>query len=394
MKERLIVIGITVALILILVKLYQIFKEKIHFFASGNQNGFKLGEINLLWKLAQECSLEEPDSLYISVPTLNRAITNYITAARENGTEETEKVQTFLTKLYDYRTKINLDHENKKGIESTKYLDNGQRLRIILPGSGVFKSVILNNGYELTIKLPTQDNIIKVQGENWINRDISVYLWRKGDANYVFDTRVTNSGVFQGQAVLYLAQTNDLLRTQKRRSVRSECNLSAHMFFLQPDERDFNEISDESTGYRCLLEDISEDGAMIRIGGMGKVDSQIKLQFKIGENLIMMFGIVRAVEYNKKFNQSRLHFECIHLEQEMKNRILSFVYNILPPEEKDVFDALIQTEEDEKIVEAEAAESSESQVNPEENNAAPGIILPETPSQVSIEDLAAEDVNE
>ncbi|HAH62238.1 MAG TPA: hypothetical protein DCL73_09105 [Treponema sp.] len=59
-----------------------------------------------------------------------------------------------------------------------------------------------------------------------------------------------------------------------------------------------------------------------------------------------MFGIVRTIEYNRTINQSRLHFECIHIEPQMKNEVLSFVYNIMPQEEKEIYDALSLTDED------------------------------------------------
>lgn len=336
---------ITALVVLLLIRMITLFSDRIEFFTTGNDNGFTFSEIILLWKLAKLVSLEEPQALFISVPTLNLAISNLITDARRKGIENSERIQSFLTKLYKFRTKINLEHENKKGLDSTKYLDKGQRLRIIFPGKGVFTSEILNNGYEIIIRLPLQNNTVKVVSDQWINHDISVYLWRKGDASYVFDTRVTNAGVFNGQTVLYLAQTKDLLRAQKRRSVRCECNLNAAMYFIHKEIVDFNMIETDP-GYKVVLEDISEDGAMIRVGGQGIVNAQIKLQFKINDSIILMYGIVRAVEYNKEINQSRLHFECLHLDEEMKNTILSFVYNVLPQDKKDVFDALSATEED------------------------------------------------
>ena len=61
-----------------------------------------------------------------------------------------------------------------------------------------------------------------------------------------------------------------------------------------------------------------------------------------------MFGIVRTVEYNEDLNQSRLHFECIHIEPAMKNQILSYVYNIMSDSEKEIYDALKLTDTDEK----------------------------------------------
>ena len=107
------------------------------------------------------------------------------------------------------------------------------------------------------------------------------------------------------------------------------------MYIIKSDEFDFNAIETEP-GYRCLLEDISEDGAMIRIGGVGKTGVMIKLQFSINNQFVMMFGSVKAVEYNDQLKQSRLHFECLHIEPAMKNIILSYVYNVMPEEQKEI----------------------------------------------------------
>ena len=340
-----IVIIITVAVFAVVIRLLFKFSGKIKFFATGLDNGFKLNEIALLWTLSKQCDLEEPLALYWSVPSLNKSISTIISDSRQKGTENSDKVQNFLSKLYKYRTKIDLESEGKKGLDSTKYLDKGQRLRIILPGHGVFTSEIVNNGHELVVRTPVQKNVIKVEGSEWVSHPVSVYLWRKGDASYVFDTVVTNSGVFNGNAVIYLSQTDKLLRAQKRKSVRCQCNLFASLYFLKSEITDYNMV-ETAPGYRCLLEDISEDGALVRVGGKGRNNVQIKLQFQLGDIFVIMFGIVRAVEYNKTLNQSRLHFECIHLEKEMRNAILSFVYNVLPQDQKDVFDALSQTEAD------------------------------------------------
>jgi len=350
---------ITVILILVFCRLLIVFSDKIKFFTTGNDSGFKFAECIVLWKLAKMTGLEEPAALFVSVPTLNRAISSLLTEARRRGYENSPKIQNLLTKLYKFRTKIDIDHENKCGLESTKYLDKGQRLRIIFPGhKGVFSSEILNNSHEIIVKLPVQNGIATVLSEEWINHEISVYLWRKGDASYVFDTKVANAGVFNGQTALFLSQANNLLRAQKRRSVRCECNLNASMYFIKQPVVDFNLVETEP-GFRVVLEDISEDGAMIRVGGKGIANAQIKLQFMINEVLILMYGIVRAVEYNGEINQSRLHFECIHLDTGMRNAILSFVYNVLPQDKKDIFDALSATEDEQSKDESGSDENKQ-----------------------------------
>lgn len=348
--------------VFLIIKLLVIFQVPIQFFMMGQDKGFKINEIALLWKLAKEAEIEEPMSLYVSVPTLNMAISKIILNAKENGTESSPETQTFLSKLYEYRTKIDLDHENKRGLESTKYLEKGQKLRIILKGKGVFASEILSVGHELIIRLPLKKNVRVLDGDQWVMNEVSVYLWRKGDAGYVFDTRVTNAGVFQGQSAIYLAHTNQLERAQKRKSVRSACEIYAQLYFIETDEPEFDVVEVEE-GYKCLLEDISEDGAMIRIGGQGKQNIKIKIQFEIDGKLIVMFGIVRAVEYNSQTNQSRLHFECLHVDKEMKNAILAFIYKDLSEEKKDELTALAEVEQEEEFEATNIPEANADEVD-------------------------------
>lgn len=342
-----IVLGITFVVILIVVRVISFFSDQIKFYAAGLDQKFSLSEISTLWKLAKLCDLEEPQSLFVSVPALSRCITHLIEQSQDNGTQDTPKIQEFLSKLYKYRTKIELDSAQKKGLDSTKGLEKGQKLRIILPGKGLHESEIINCGRELVIKLPTQKGVIKIKGNEWENQDISVYLWRKGDANYVFDSHVLSASVFNGQSALFIMHSDKLLRAQKRRSVRCECHVSAQLYIINEPIVNFSTV-ETNPGYRCILEDISEDGAMIRIGGKGVSNTQIKLQFELEDSFILMFGIIKAVEYNAEINQSRLHFECTHVEPTMKNFILSFVYKVLPDRQKEIFAALTETENDAK----------------------------------------------
>jgi len=379
------VLFVTAISIFLFIRLLILFQVQIQFMMTGQDKGFKFNEILLLWKLAKEAEIEEPLTLFVSVPTLNMAISKIVMESKTNGTESLASTQNFIAKLYEYRTKIDLDHENKKGLESTKYLEKGQRLRIILKGKGVFVSEILSVGYELIIKLPLQKNVRLVEPKQWVMKDVSVYLWRKGDASYVFDTRVTNAGIFQGQNVLYLAHTNQLERAQKRKSVRASCEIYAQLYFIEDEEPDFDVVEIDD-GYKCLLEDISEDGAMIRIGGKGKQNIRIKLQFEIDNKLIIMFGIVRAVEFNAESNQSRLHFECLHIEKEMKNTILSFIYRDLSEEKKNELQAITELEEEsaeaentqaqEKVTDEEIGLPEESEMTAEDEEMATEEDLP------------------
>jgi c-di-GMP-binding flagellar brake protein YcgR len=324
----------------------------IRFFSMGFDSSFKFRQIHMLWTLAKNANLEDPTSLYFSIPVLDRTISQLLMIARARGQDKTDSFNAFLTKLYEFRTEVELSL-GKKGLESTKELDVGQVLRIILTGKGVFTSKILANGRNLIIEVPKKDNTILITGLDWIGKDISVYLWRKNDAAYVFDTAVLDSSLYNGQNVLYLAHTTALMRTQNRKSIRVPCKIPAQIFIVNLAVSDPFAM-EQSQGLKCMLEDISETGALIRIGGEGLKDMEIKLQFQLNDSLVIMAGLVRNVKYDAKLNQSLLHFEATLIHSSMRNTILSYVYNVLPQKEKDVLDVMNLIEEDENQVSEEA----------------------------------------
>lgn len=357
---------IVISLFLILVAfLYSAFKNKIKFFVTGLDAGFSMPDMHLLWNVAQICELDEPTSLFFSMPALTKCMSQITNQASADNTIDTPKYQTLLSKLFAYRTKIQNESDNKKGLSSTETLENGQRLRIILPGQGVFASKVVSNGKMIVITLPKKNDIIVIGAEDWIGKVIHVYFWRKGDAQYVFDTSVVQHGIYLGKTTLYLKQSYSLTRTQKRRAVRAKCEIYAELFFVKKSNED-EQIIESKNGYKCLLQDISESGALIKIGGKGRENIKIKLQFSIKSKLIIMVGIVRKVEYNQELNQSYLHFECTNIEQSMKNEILAFVYNMLPESEKEVLEAIKQTENDSEDILNET-ENSQSENNHDEN---------------------------
>ncbi|MGN0722965.1 MAG: PilZ domain-containing protein [Treponema sp.] len=342
-----------------LFKLSHIFHRQIEFILKGMDFGFNLSEIKLLWTTAKRCELSNPVSIYVSADVLTKCISDIKNSAEVDDTINYSNTQKILSKLYDFKAKIDSVEDKKRGLESTKSLDVGQKLRIILPGKGVFYSEILSNGHDLIIKLPTQKDQIIVEGKDWVNQSVSVYLWRKEDARYVFDTSVQGCGIFLGKAAIFLKHSSNLIRTQKRNSIRAKCDINGMLYIIRSKIVDYNAV-ENSGGYRCKIEDISEKGALIRIAGKGLSNLQIKIQFQLENRLIVMFGIVRTVEYNQNLNQSRLHFECVHIDSVMRNYILSYVYKILPQTEKDIFEAQSLVDKDEESSPA-SSEQEESQ---------------------------------
>ena len=337
-----ILVPVTVGLI---IKFNSNLRKKIRFFAGGLEQGFHPAELSMLWKAAAASDLEEPAAIYWYVPVLLKCIARVKTLSEGRGALNSAESQRLLSKLYAFRTKLEKLKDEKRGIESTHPLSANQKLRVILPGKGVFSSVIVNNARELIIKRPVQDDVMTVDGKDWVGKTINVYLRRKEDALYTFTTTVKKSGVFLGKPVLFLEHSMHLTRTQKRSAVRAKCKIFADLYILKEENIDYSAV-EMNPGYKCLIEDISENGALIKIGGKGLPKIHLRLQFQLDGKLIVMFGIIHTVEFDSEANQSKLHFECLHIEPVMKNIILSYVYNILSENEKEVFEAITLTDSD------------------------------------------------
>lgn len=334
-------------------------KDYFRFVMTGLDSGFSVSQIFLLGRIGKTSGLEELTTLFWSVPALDSCIAQIVQVTKSTGTENEEKNQKILTQLYDYRTKIELDQSQKKhGLDSTRDIAAGQRIRILLRGSGVFSSKVTRVGpRHLVIEYPVGTRTPGTSID-WVGNKISVYFWRQDDAGYVFDTTIVPDPTGSGNAVLYLAHSYMLIRSQKRRSIRVKCSIYAQLYLFRPGEP-IDAALEPEPGMKCLIEDLSEDGAMILIGGKAEKSMRLKLQFMIRDVLIVMSGIIRAVDFNKDTNQSRIHFEGEELNPRMRNAILTFVYNVLPEAEKDELDAIRLTEED-GLVEAESADSPAS----------------------------------
>lgn len=345
-------------------------KRTIQFVISGLDLGFKPGEILFLWKIARTTELEDPTALFWSLPVLDQCTAEIVQRARQTGTDTDESTQHLLSRLYAYRTKMELDHSKKKlGVESTRDMLINQKVRILLRGVGVFTSrVVRNTSRALVLDYPSNPSL-QATSIPWVGKTVSVYFWRHDDAGYVFDTTVIPDPVSDGKAVIHVSHTNELVRSQKRKSIRAKCSISAQLYLVKP-EQQLESALEPEPGMKCRIDDLSEDGAMVLIGGKAVKNMKIKIQFMVHDVLIVMAGIIRAVEYNETANQSRIHFECDELNPRMKNAVLTFVYNVLPEEEKQELDAIRLTEED-GLADAESPEPSQPG-SLQEESAAPG----------------------
>jgi hypothetical protein len=334
----------------------------IKFYAKGKDEGFSLREIDLLRRMAVKSEMEDPAALFWSVKQLDDCIKSIIRKARLSGDESALETQDFLAKLYEYRKKIEFDQPRyRKGLKSSRGISELQRLRVLADGAGVFESRVVRNSEKfLSISRPLAPQLPR--DFSWKGRRLAVYFWRRDDAGYVFDTVVLDEAPSGSGSLLRLSHSESLFRSQKRRSVRAKARISAFLYLPKNDS--YPELVESQPGMRCIVEDLSEDGCSITVGGRAAVGLKIKVQFPVGGETVAFSGTVKSVEYDEAANRSLLHVEAVPLSIVTRNRILSEVFGVNPDTElQAAFSGFGDEDEPKTVVEVLEEASAESESN-------------------------------
>jgi c-di-GMP-binding flagellar brake protein YcgR len=303
----------------------------VQFFAKGADAGFSIREIELLRKLAVLCNLEEPSALFWSQTQLDQCIRALVKARRDEASAEELGDENFLSRLYEYRKKIEMEKPKiKNGISNSRQISEGQNLRILVPGNGVFRSqVIRNSPQNLTISRPLNERVSS--NFSWTGTKLSVYFWREDDAGYVFDSEALDEVFAKGISSLKISHSDSLYRTQKRRSIRIKIHKPAYLYLMGPEEETGK--AETAPGVKCFLEDLSDTGCALTVGGQGAAGTRIKVQFSLNGTPICMAGTVRSVDYKEAVQRSLLHVEADPLPRYAQNTILGEVFGTWDDEE-------------------------------------------------------------
>jgi c-di-GMP-binding flagellar brake protein YcgR len=305
----------------------------LQFYAKGKDSGFSIKEIELLHRLAQISNLEDPSALFWSQNQLDICIRSLVINMHQNGKFSKEN-HDFLSKLYDYRKKIELNKpRSKNGISNSRQISGGQSLRVLVSGKGVYRSQIIKNTSQyMIISWPVA--VREHEKITWKGTKISVYFWRENDAGYVFDTVVLDEVFSKGLSSLKINYSDSLFRTQSRKSVRIKLHRPAFLYILDTEEYANN--LETNPGLKCFIEDLSETGCAVTIGGKASDGLRVKIQFMLNKEAVVMAGTVKSVSYKEELNRSLLHIEADPLPIEVRNKILGEVFGMLPDEEEEL----------------------------------------------------------
>ena len=299
----------------------------LQFYMRGREAGFVFHEINLLRRVAVEAKLENPPMLFWSIKQLDRSIKGIIIKYRARSQEQDPEYNHLLGKLLELRKRVEFDQPKYKlGIKSSRKLLPKQHLRITLPGIGPFGSTIVENlSRYMAISYPQGPKL--PDGFSWKNQKIGMYFWRSEDAGYFCQTKVMEDFFDKKYPILHVAHSDNLIRAQKRSSLRVETDVAAELFPLKSIE-EANELPEKARGLRCRLADLSEGGAALLIGGKAKVGLPVKIQFTLGDTVVIMCGVVKGLNFDLKKNRSLLHMQATAPTVTTRNRILIYVYNL------------------------------------------------------------------
>jgi len=358
-----VIIAVTGVLLLVLS-----FKDKgkagwVQFYAKGKDAGFSLREIELLRQLSIKSKVEDPASLFWSQNQLDQCIRSFVKSLQFSGNGNSQENQEFLSKLYDFRKKIEMEKPRiKNGISNSRQMVDGQQLRVLVEGSGVFKSqVIKNTNSYLTISRPSNN---KISGTfSWQGLKLSVYFWRSDDAGYVFDSDVLDEVFSKGIASLKISHSESLFRTQKRKSVRIKLHKAAFVYPLAGDSE--NNMIEAEPGVKCFLEDLSDTGCAVTIGGNAEAGLRLKVQFALSNAPVCMSGTVRSVQYRDELDRSTLHIEADPLPIEIRNMILGEVFCKLPEDEEELPFKVLGQEAEEMVSEQDPLEPEPEKLSSE-----------------------------
>jgi c-di-GMP-binding flagellar brake protein YcgR len=305
----------------------------IQFYKRGKEAGFTLRDLERLKQLASSSNITDPVTIFSSQKQFEIIIRAMVNSARQSGEINDLPVQDFLSKLFDYCKRIGLESmENKVRISDSRQISEGQPLRILVAGTGVYKSEVVKNfGNYLTISRPI--NSKSATAMQWDGMKISVYFWREDDAGYVFDTEVIDEVFSKGISSLKVEHNESLFRTQKRKSLRVKFNKAAFLYMVK--EYDNPHKLEKVTGLRCMLDDISDSGCAFRVNGQATTGLRLKVQFSLDRIPICIPGTVRSVDYNQESNISLVHMEADPLPIGTRNHLLCEVFNLLPEDDEE-----------------------------------------------------------
>jgi hypothetical protein len=147
----------------------------------------------------------------------------------------------------------------------------------------------------------------------------------------------------------------------------------AYLYLLGPEEGAGK--AETVPGVKCFMEDLSDTGCALAIGGQAAAGMRVKAQFSLSGTPICMTGTVRSVDYKEATQRSLLHIEADPLPRYAQNKILGEVFGMQGGDEEDLPYRITD-----EAAEASAESAAGAAVDTAAGAAVPGPGGPEAPA--------------
>jgi c-di-GMP-binding flagellar brake protein YcgR len=299
----------------------------VQFYAKGKEAGFSNANIRLLKELAQHSGMEHPAMLFWSQTQMDECIKKFIHGIKQAKTEFVPENQEFLARLYNFRKKMEMDRPiYKNGLLSSRYIDVLQPVQVVVANTGAFKSKVVSNTSAF-ISIERPDSSALPVNFSWKQKHILLYFWRKRDAGYCLETDVIDEVFSVDPPLLTLSHSDNMIRTQSRKSLRVKTRRPAILYRVE--DVPTSSKSEVTPGVNCYLDDISDSGCAVIIGGAASAGLRVIVQFVIDNTPLSISGVVRGVEYNEEKQTSLLHIESDLIPVNVKNKIFSMMFGMI-----------------------------------------------------------------
>ena len=300
----------------------------LQFYMKGRESGFIFHEINLLRRVAVESKLENPTALFWSMKQLDRAIKGTIITYRARSQEQDPEYNLLLSKLFELRKRVEFDQPKYKIGHQDLPQAHAQAVPAHhAPGLGPFASDGRGEPDPLHGSFPSRwARSCRTVSPGRTRRSACTSGGRRTPA-ISSRPRSWRTSSTRKYPILHIAHSDNLIRTQKRNSVRVEADIPAELFPLKSID-EASEIPEGARGLRCRLADLSEGGAADphRRQGPRGTAHQGPVQHR-GQRMVMS-GVVKGITFDQKKNRSLLHMQATASSVAMRNRILMYVYNL------------------------------------------------------------------
>lgn len=298
--------------------------------------GLPPAHMAMLENLVRVTKVRQPTMIFRSAGLLDDTLKKglySLQSARDISAEEREKRAALI-----FQIKQIIERGSGRGaaLRSTAFLKPGQVLTITPEGGTSFASRLVSNMRDfLTVAAPQP-----TAGTNarWVRgTQLSVYLWRDGDAGYSFQSKVLGYDTVKGTSSVLIQHSRTLRREQRRRNRRRGAMKACFYYPIRIDEvpegrtiQRKASVERSGRGVGTVI-DLSAGGCGIQALNPLEKGKLVLVEFDIDKQVpIRAFGKVVSVRRQRN-RGGAMHVMFTKVTRQHLNRISEFVYDFGRP---------------------------------------------------------------